>query len=237
MSEQSNPLVEALFKVGAHFGYSRSRRHATMQKLVFGTKNRTDILDLVQTAPIMESALAFVRSLGAQGKTLLFVSGKPEMAVLIRETAAALGMPFVAGRWLGGTLSNFSEIRKRMNRMKELLDERESGVSAKKYTKKERLMIDREISRLEVNFSGLVGLERVPDALVIVDTRREDNAVKEARGLAIPVIGIVNSDCDLSLVSHPIVGNDASRESVQYFLNEIVIAYQEGRAEVGKSKE
>lgn len=229
MSETQNALVEALFKVGAHFGYARSRRHATMKSLVFGTKNNTDILDLTQTAPLLESALEFIKALGAQGKTLLFVSGKPEMAQLIRESAASIGMPFVAGRWLGGTLSNFPEIKKRMNRMKELLDEKESGTSAKKYTKKERLMIDREIARLEENFSGLVQLEKIPDALVIVDTKREDNAVKEARGLDVPVVGIMNTDCDRSLVSHPVVGNDASRESVEYFLKAITTAYETGR--------
>jgi small subunit ribosomal protein S2 len=201
-----------------------------MQSLVFGVKNRTDILDLTQTAPLFESALAFVRSLGAQGKTVLFVSGKPEMTELIRISAASLGMPFVAGRWLGGTLSNFTEIKKRMNRMKELIEERDSGASVAKYTKKERLMIDREIARLEENFSGLSTMERVPDALVVVDTRREDNAVKEARGLGVPVVGIMNSDCDLGLVTHPIVGNDASRESVQFFLESITRAYQEGHA-------
>ncbi len=231
MLETKNGLVEALFKVGAHFGYARSRRHATMKGLVFGTKNQTDILDLTKTSTMLESVLAYVKALGAQGKILLFVSGKPEMAQLIRETAASINMPFVAGRWLGGTLSNFPEIKKRMNRMKELIDERESGTSVKKYTKKERLMIGREIARLEENFTGIVSLDRIPDALVVVDTKREDNAVKEARGLGTPVIGIMNSDCDLSLVTHPVVGNDASRDSVEYFLKEITGAYEAGRVQ------
>ncbi len=229
MSETTNGLVEALFKVGAHFGYARSRRHATMKSLVFGTKNKTDILDLTQTSVLLENTLSYVRTLGAQGKVLLFVSGKPEMTQIVRESAASINMPFVAGRWLGGTLSNFVEIKKRMNRMKELIDERDSGTSQKKYTKKERLMIDREITRLEENFAGLVSLEKIPDALVVVDTKREDNAVKEARGLSVPVIGVMNSDCDLSLVTHPVVGNDASRESVEYFLKAITTAYDEGR--------
>lgn len=229
MSAKGSDLVQALFKVGAHFGYSRSRRHATMKSLVFGTKNKTDILDLTQTSVLLESALAFVRALGAQGKTMLFVSAKPEMSDILRETAASIGAPYVAGRWLGGTLSNFTEIKKRMNRMKELIEERDAGSLATKYTKKERLMIDREIARLEENFAGLVSMDRLPEAVVVVDTRREDNAVKEARGMNIPVVGIANSDCDLSLVSHPIVGNDAARESVRFFLGEIARAYQEGR--------
>ncbi|MBU6310592.1 30S ribosomal protein S2 [Patescibacteria group bacterium] len=229
MSQAQNPLVEALFKVGAHFGYSRSRRHATMKHLVYGTKNKTDILDLTKTSGMLSDVLSFVEVLGRQGKMLLFVSGKPEMQSIVREAAASVAMPFVAGRWLGGTLSNFTEIKKRMNRMKELTDERESGVSAKKYTKKERLMIDREIARLEENFTGLVSMDRLPDALVVVDTKREENAVLEAKKLGIPVIGIMNSDCDLSVVSHPVVGNDASQESVRYFLAEVARAYEAGR--------
>ncbi len=230
MAVEIDSLVQSLFKAGAHFGYTRSRRHATTKKYIFGTKNKTDILDLTQTAPVLAHALDFVRALGAQGKTLLFVTGKPEMLGLVRETAALLNMPYVAGRWLGGTLSNFPEIKKRVQRMKELVDARDAGTLAQKYTKKERLMIDREIIRLEENFSGIAAMADLPHVLVIVDTRHEDNAVKEARGLGIPVIGIANSDCDLSLVSHPIIGNDASRESVQFFLGEIQRAYQEGRS-------
>jgi len=230
MSQQGKTdLISSLFKAGAHFGYSRSRRHATVKPFIFGTKNKVDILDLTQTAPILESALSFIRALGAQNKNILFVGGKPEIADVVREYAAKAGVPYVAGRWLGGTLSNFTEIKKRMNRMKELVDGRDQGTLAQKYTKKERLMIDREIARLEENFAGLATMDRLPDALIIVDTRREDNAVKEARGLGIPVVGIANSDCDLSLVSHPILGNDATRESVAFFLGQIVDAYQEGR--------
>ncbi len=228
-AKTENELIQALFKVGAHFGYSRSRRHATMKGLVFGTKNKTDILDLTQTSVLLEEALSFAKVLGQQGKNVLFVGGKPEIADLVRTAAASIGMPYVAGRWLGGTLSNYVEIKKRMNRMKELQDSRDAGTLAQRYTKKERLMIDREITRLEENFSGLITMERLPDALVIVDTRRENNAVMEARGMSIPVIGILNSDCDVSLISHPVVGNDATRESVAFFLTQVATAFDEGR--------
>ncbi len=223
-------MVRALFEVGAHFGYSRSRRHASMKQFVFATKNKTDILDLTKTTPLLESALEYVRSLGTQGKTVLFVGGKPEIASIVRDVAQSVSMPYVAGRWLGGTLSNFTEIKKRMNRMKELVDARDAGTLLTKYTKKERLMISREIERLEENFSGIASLEKIPEALVVVDTRREDNAVKEARGLGVPVIGIANSDCDLSLIQYPVVGNDASQASVRFFLESIAKAYQEGRS-------
>jgi len=228
MSEIGSDLVQALFKAGAHFGFSRSRRHATMKPLVFGSKNRTDILDLSKTAPLLETALAFVRVLGAQGKKIVFVGGKPEMTELVMSAAQEISMPYVAGRWLGGTLTNFTEIKKRIKRMLELTTDREAGTLAKKYTKKERVLIDREIDRLEGNFSGLVSLEKLPDALLVVDTRHESIAVHEAAALGIPVIGIMNSDCDLSEVTHAIVGNDASRESVKFFLDSIVSAYQDG---------
>jgi len=228
MPESNNTVIDALFKVGAHFGFSRSRRHATMKGLIFGAKGKTDILDLTKTAPLLEDALAFMRGLGATGMKVLFVGGKLEMQDLTRTAAEAVGMPYVAGRWLGGTMTNFVEIKKRIKRMIELTTDREAGVLAKKYTKKERLLIDREITRLEGNFLGLVTLEKIPDALVVVDTRKEVIAVREAKTLRVPVIGIMNSDCDFSLVSHPIVGNDASRESVKFFLDRVVDAYKEG---------
>ncbi len=231
MSEtETNPLIDALFNVGAHFGFSRSRRHATMKSLVYGSKNRTDILDLTKTAPILAKALSFVEACGAQGKTILFVGGKPEMKDLIKTTAEGIGMPYIAGRWLGGTLTNFTEIKRRVKRMLELTGERDTGASAKKYTKKERVLIDREIARLEGNFIGIASMEKSPDALIIVDTRHESIAVAEAATVRVPAVGIMNSDCDFSAVPYPIVGNDASKESVAFFLSEIAEAYKRGRA-------
>lgn len=228
MSDGGNTLIDSLFKVGAHFGFSRSRRHATMKSLVYGSKNRTDILDLGKTAPIFEASLGFVRTLGAGAKTVLFVGGKPEMKDLVKRAAEEVKMPYVAGRWIGGTLTNFAEIQKRVKHLQQLLSDREAGTLAKKYTKKERVMIDREISRLEEKFSGIVGMDKLPGALLVVDTRHEAIPVSEANMLGIPVVGIMNSDCDFSQVTHPIVGNDASQESVAFFLNEIVNAYKEG---------
>ena len=225
---ENSALVEALFKVGAHFGFSRSRRHATMKPLVYGSKNRTDILDLTKTAPLFETALTFVKGLGAHGKTVLFVGGKPEMKDFVKKVGEDLKMPYVSGRWMGGSLTNFPEIKKRVKRMEELSTEKEGGILAKKYTKKERVLFDREIARLEERFFGLSGMEKLPDALVIVDTRHESIAVAEAQIMGIPVVGIMNSDCDFSQVQYPIVGNDASQDAVQFFLAQIAEAYREG---------
>lgn len=227
-SAHKGGLITALFNVGAHLGYSKGRRHASMKSMIFGSKGKTDIIDLTKVEAIMEESLAFVRAQGAHSKTLLFVGGKPEVQSLVRAAAEELDMPYVAGRWLGGTLTNFAEIKKRLKRLAELTADREAGVLVQKYTKKERLLIDREITDLEEKFGGIAGLERVPDVLVVVDTRAEAIAVREANTLTIPVVGIMNSDCDRSVVSHPIIGNDASRESVQFFLKHIVEAYREG---------
>ncbi|MBV9349771.1 MAG: 30S ribosomal protein S2 [Patescibacteria group bacterium] len=229
MPENDNsPLVEELFKVGAHFGFSRSRRHATMKPLVYGSKNRTDILDLTKTAPLFEEALTFVKGLGAHSKVVLFVGGKAEMQDIVKKAAVELKMPYVAGRWLGGTLTNFAEIKKRIKRMQELSEEKEAGSLAKKYTKKERVLFDREIARLEERFFGLASMDKLPDALIVVDTRHEAIPVAEANALGIPVVGIMNSDCDFSQVTHPIVGNDASQAAVEFFLDKVVAAYREG---------
>ena len=221
-------LMKALFNVGAHLGYSKARRHASMQPFIFGSKGKTDIIDLEATQKLLEEAVTFVKAQGAHQKVVLFVGGKPEIRDIVRESAETLGLPFVAGRWLGGTLTNFSEIKKRINRLALLTEEKESGESAKKYTKKERVMIDREIARLEENFVGLSGVEKLPDALVVVDTKSEEIAVREAKLLKIPVVGIMNSDCDRKQVSHPVIGNDATRDSVRFFLEKIVEAYREG---------
>ena len=135
------------------------------------------------------------------------------------------------GVGLGGTLTNFSEIKKRIARLGELTADKEAGVLIQKYTKKERLLIDREIAKLEENFGGMSGVEQLPNALVVVDTRAESIAVTEAKHSGIPVVGIMNSDCDLSVVDHPIIGNDASRKSVTFFLERVMEAYQEGKKE------
>lgn len=221
-------LIQALFNVGAHLGYSKGRRHASMKSFIFGSKGRTDIIDLTKVEKVMEETLAFVRAQGAVGKKILFVGGKPEVRAIVKLAAEDLDMPFVAGRWLGGTLTNFTEIKKRIKRLAELTTDRDAGTLIQKYTKKERVLIDREIADLETKFGGISSLERLPDALVVVDTRAEDAAVREANLLTIPVIGIMNSDCDRSKVSHPLIGNDSARESVQFFLTAIVNAYREG---------
>ncbi len=220
--------IKTLFEAGAHYGYPRARRHPTAAKYIFVTKDRTDIFDLEETEKRLEKAKQFVASLAAQGKQLLFIGGKHEALSIVKELAEKTGMPYTAGRWIGGTLTNFKNIRKRIERLTRLMQERESG-ELEKYTKRERLMIDREIEELLGRFGGLVNMTDLPAAMFVVDTRHENTAVKEANQLGIPVVGLASSDCDFSLVQYPIPANDTSIRSIRFFSDAIAEAYSEGK--------
>ena len=224
----NDPLIDSLFGVGAHFGYRRSKRHPTTARFIFGTKGGIEIFDLEKTKPLLEEAEVFVKNLSLVGKQILFVGGKSEAKAAVAAAAERLSQPYVAGRWIGGTLTNFKEIRGRIDKMLDLRSKREKGELVK-YTKKERLLIDREIERLETLFSGLISLKSLPGAMFVVDPRKEAIAVTEARKEHIPVIALASSDCDLSLIDHPIPGNDASRASIAYFLERIAKAYEDGK--------
>lgn len=223
------PAIEQLFEVGLHYGYSRSRRHPSSRPYLFGMKDGGDIFDLESTRKALESVAAFVASVAASGKQVLFVSGKTEIARLVREAAEAAEMPFVVGRWIGGTLTNFEQVQVRISRLIQLRDEREKGELAK-YTKRERLTIDREIDALESRFGGIVTMRSRPGAIVVIDPKREHIAVAEASATKVPVVALANADCDMTLVSHPIPGNDASVASAELVLKFLADAVVAGRA-------
>jgi small subunit ribosomal protein S2 len=220
--------IETMFGAGAHFGLGRSRRHPTVTPFIFGTKNTTDILDLEKTNDLLEKAKTFVAGLAKEGKTILFVGGKKEASAVIKTAAQSFNMPYVDGRWIGGTITNFPQVKKRVERYEKLVSDREKGELAK-YTKRERMLIDKEIASLEKMFYGIVSLKKIPDALFVIDPRREKNAVKEAADFNIPVVALAGSDCDISEITLPIVGNDAAKTSIKFFVDEIVKAYQAGK--------
>jgi small subunit ribosomal protein S2 len=221
--------VDRLFETGAHFAQVKSRRHPSMKKFVLGTKSKVEIFDLTKTDSQLVSAKAAMAALARDGKTVLFVGGKREVSDQVRAAATRIGQPYVAGRWLGGTISNFIEIKKRIDRLADLLAKRESGELSKTHTKLERVFIDREIERLQTRLSGLSIMAKRPDAMVIVDAKHEAHATKEANDAHIPVIGIMSSDNDVADAKFPIVTNDASRKTVELILGELASAYEEGR--------
>lgn len=201
-----------------------------MKPYLVGTKGRTEIIDLAKTEDQLASAKRVMEALARDGKTVLFVGGKTEVANLVREAAKTAGQPYVATRWLGGTISNFVEIKKRIDRLASLQEERAAGTLAKRHTKLELVYLGREEKRLVERLDGITALAKRPDALLVVDTKREKHAVKEARDAGIPIIGIMSSDCDLKDAAYPIIANDASRETVKLLLKELADAFVKGRS-------
>ncbi|MEK7552206.1 MAG: 30S ribosomal protein S2 [Patescibacteria group bacterium] len=220
--------IKELFKVGAHFAFSKSRRHPSAKPFIFGAKNEIEIFDLEKTSVCLAEAKEFAKKVASEGGSILFVGSKSESQEIIKREASSIDMPYVAGRWIGGTLTNFPEIRKRVEKMENLTAQREKGELAK-YTKKERLLIDREIEKLEKMFSGLVFLKSLPQAIFVVDSKKEAITVSEAKQKGVKVLSLSGSDCDLNLVDFPIPGNDTSVSSIEFFVKQIIESFKEGR--------
>lgn len=216
--------VEELFNVGAQYGFSKARRHPSTDKYIFGVKNNVEIFDLEKTQDKLEKATQFAAEVKQSGKKILFVTGKREVTNALRHAAQSVNQPYVAGRWIGGTLTNFGEITKRVDRLKKLRYEGESGQLTQKYTKKERLLITREIERLEERFGGVSDMEQLPGAIFVIDPRDEATAVREARRMGIAVIALASNDCDYSVVDHVIPANDSNITSIKYFIQQITNA-------------
>ncbi len=223
--------IGEMFKVGAHFGFSKARRHPTFKPFIFGAKNGTEILDLEATEVHFKQSLEFIESLAKEKKVILFVGSKSEAKDIVRASALSINMPYVSDRWIGGTLTNFDQIKKRVARLEDLTSKKEKG-ELTKYTKKERLLIDREIEHLTRFFEGIRGMSKLPDALFIVDSKKENIAVSEAIKMNIPVVSLSSTDCDLSKLNFSIPANDSSRTSVEYFVKAVCDAYKKGSSEV-----
>lgn len=222
--------VKRLFDTGAHFAQVRSRRHPSMKPYLVGAKGRQEIIDLTKTVEQLEAAKTVLAALAREGKTVLYVGGKVEIASLVKRAAGSVAAPYVSTRWLGGTISNWSEIKRRIDRLAELVEKTASGALAKQHTKLELVKLSREKDRLEKRLDGLTTLSKRPDALLVVDPKHERHAVKEANDAGIPVIALMSSDCDLSKVAYPIVANDASRTTVELILSELTEAFAKGQA-------
>lgn len=224
-TQAESTLIEQLFTRGAHLGYSRARRNASAKAFLYGSKSGIDIIDLEKTTEQLARAQAFLSELGANGKTVLWVGTKSEVRGFVEAAAKSLGHPYVAERWVGGMMTNWSEIKKRTGRLKELKDKFAKG-ELEKYTKKERLLFEREMATLEREFGGIATLEGLPAALVVVDSRREHIAIEEATKMKVPTIALLNTDCDARMVTYPVVANDSALASVSFIVEQFAEAYK-----------
>ena len=213
-------------EAGVHYGYSRTRRHPTVTKFIYGTKDKVDIIDLDKTIPQIEATAKYLSELSAAGKVVLFVGVKPESRNALQETASLLHQPYVTERWIGGILTNFSEIKRRIQKLEEMKEKRASG-EYEKFTKKEQLLLNRELDRLNKYFSGLIGMTKIPDAMVVIDSKKEHIAVAEARKVNMPVIAIGNTDCSIRAIDYPIIANDSSTSSLSAILGILKDAFQQ----------
>ena len=220
--------VEQLFAVGAHYGFTKRRRHPSVLPYLYGSKEGNDIINLDSTVEQLISGQETIREAVKNGKTVLFVGTKDEVSQIVHATAVDLDSPYVTNRWIGGMMTNFGEVKKRIQRLDELQNERESGAWERKYTKKERVMLGRELAKLEFNFGGIQQLRKVPDLLVVVDPRFEQIAIEEAQTLDIPVLAISGTDCDIKNITYPVVMNDSLKDSVTVALQLFADGYREG---------
>lgn len=222
-----NPEIEQMFKAGAHFAYKKTRRHPKMRGFITGVKSNVEIFHLEKVLEKLDAALSFIKELGKDGKVVLWVGTKPGASKTIREVAKNLGHPFVVSHWIGGTLTNFSVIRRRIDYLESIEKKKEIG-ELEKYTKHERLELLHKMQKLAQALEGIRPLKAMPAALFVVDSGEEVTAVREAVRKHIPLIALMNSDCDPSQIDYPIPANDNAASSIDYILKKAEGAYQEG---------
>lgn len=234
--EYSVDLREML-EAGCHFGHQARRWNPKMTPYIYTERDGVHIFDLAKSAELIVESMEWVRDWVASGKEIVFVGSKRQASAIVKEEAINAGAPYVVVRWMGGLLTNWEEMKKRIKRLNTLKEQRESGELAKRFTKRERVMIDKEIAKLERFFGGLAGLTERPQALFVVDTHRELTAVKEAQAKGVPVIGMVDTNADPDLAEKVIPVNDDAVRSIKLVVAKIAEAYADGKSRRGKEEE
>jgi len=221
--------VKQLLEAGAHFGHQTGNWHPRMKNYIYTQRNGIHIIDLEQTAVLMEKACAFVRELTGNGETILFVGTKRQAQEAIEEEAKRCGMYYVNQRWLGGMLTNFTTIQSRIDYLVRLEDKRDRG-ELDYMTKKEKLKIEKEINRLNKLMGGFKEMVNLPGALFIVDPTKEKIALAEARKVGIPVVAMIDTDCDPSNIDYPIPSNDDAIKAIKLICSMIADSILEGKS-------
>jgi small subunit ribosomal protein S2 len=222
--------IKQLLEAGVHFGHQTSRWNPKMKPYIFGARNGIHIIDLQQTVGMLRDVCGFVRDLAAEGGQVLFVGTKKQAQEVVREEAERCDMFYINNRWLGGMLTNFQTIRKSIDRLKRLEEMLETSAVAEALTKKELLGMSRERDKLMTVLGGIKTMRKLPDAMFVVDTKKEEIAVREANKLGIPVLAAIDSNCDPDLVTHKVPGNDDAIRAIRLFSSAIAEAALEGRA-------
>jgi small subunit ribosomal protein S2 len=221
--------MRQLLEAGCHFGHQTHRWNPKMARYIYGSRNNIHIVDLAQTVPLLHQALKVVSDVVAGGGRVLFVGTKRQASDIVRDAAQRSAQYYVNSRWLGGTLTNWATISKSIKRLRELTETLESS-AAEQLTKKERLMMTRERDKLERSLGGIKDMGKTPDVLFVVDTNKEAIAVQEARRLKIPVVAVLDTNCNPDLVDHPIPGNDDAARAIALYCELVAKAAIDGIA-------
>jgi small subunit ribosomal protein S2 len=227
--------LEELLEAGAHFGHQARRWNPKMKQYLYGVEEGIHVFDLTKTKEALEEALEFLKKEASEGKVILLLGSKKQAKDKIIEIAQETNCPYVSERWLGGTLTNFEQIKKSIKNLSEMKEKLAAG-EYNKFTKKERLLIERNILRTERFLGGISSLEKLPDVLFIVDTHKEKGAVREALKAKISIVGIVDSNADPTQIDYPIPMNDDASKALTYVLDLVKEAILEGKKKVAKPK-
>jgi len=217
---QENQLVSEMMNLGVFYGQSKSRTNPKMRKYILANRSGFSVINLEKTLIKLEAAGKVIKEVVAKGEKVMVVGTSPSVRQSVKSLGEELDLPYVTERWLGGTLTNFNTISKRIKHLKKLKEEQKNK-AWDKYTKKEKLDKERELSKLDKLFGGIEDLEKPPGLLIVADTTNNESATREARALDIPVIGIINTDADPSWVDVGIPANDKSIKSVEFIMNKI----------------
>jgi len=223
-SKNAEISLQELLEAGCHFGHRKSKTHPKIKPYIYAVRNEISIFDLAKTKEKILEAQKFITDLTEKGKKIVFIGTKRQAREIVKKAAKEVGMPFIVRRWLGGTITNWQEIRSNsVNKYKTLKSDWESGKFSKR-TKREQAVFKRELGRLERLVGGLVDLDKIFDAIIVVDVKGDKVAVDEARTAGIPIIGIVDSNCSPDLVDYPIPANDDAAKSIQLIIGELAKA-------------
>jgi len=224
----ASALVQQLLDAGVHFGHQTKRWNPKMKPYIFGRRVGIYIIDLEQTERHLKAALQFLEDIAAKGQTVLFVGTKRQAKPILEAEAQRAGMPYVTTRWLGGTLTNFQTIKANLDRLATLRKQKAEGVF-ERVIKKDAKRMGRQLERLGANFGGMAEMMRLPGCLFVVDTKREETAVREANRLNIPIVAICDTNADPQLIAYPIPGNDDAIRSIKFLVSLVADAILAGR--------
>jgi len=232
----SSALVKQLVESGVHFGHRSSRWNPKMRPYIYARRNKIHIIDVRETIRGLLRAKKYLANVSEHGSLVLFVGTKRQAGEALQKAAERCGMPYVNDRWLGGTLTNFRTIRSRLSRLEELERIRESD-ELNTYSKKMQSSLSREYRKMYRNLNGMRSMNRLPECMVVVDPKKEKNAVKEARKLGIATVALIDTDCDPDQIDLPIPGNDDSMRSIDLIINIIADAIAEGKAQAATQQQ